>query len=269
MARVKNQLLGKISGKVDDLIFKSTKSGGIVYKNKRIRKSSDSQAAKDNNNRFSVAVGFTNAIHDSILLKRTWKSFKNLKGNRAYDKIHSYVSIDCHSDFIGKVIRIIPHGLSCSVVGFKHDSNNVEFEIKPYDDFTSLYKDPCSIVAIIYLNTPVTKRKGRKVFPHNSFIMVEEDFDTLGLDGLNNVTVKFENFENEFTDIDNYLRVRVYISVFFNDANNKLNWTSSDSYLYKGHDIDNAYYDEQLVKNRQKREDASKPRPKFKRIAKI
>lgn len=268
MARVKGQYLGKVSGKIDDLIFKTTKSGSFVYKNKRIRKYSDSKAAKDNNNRFAVVVGFTNAIHDSILLKRTWRTFRNIKGNRAYDKIHSFVCEHSKSDFIGKKAKILPEGVVCDIIGFNHDNSSVEFEIKPYDELIKLYKDPFSAVAIIYLNTPVTKRKGRKVFPDNSFIMVEEDFDSLGINGLNNVKVKFENYENKFAEIDDYKRVRVYISVFFNDGVDKVYWTLSDSFLYKGHEMDNIFYEELKLRIRQAREDAKKPQPKFRRITK-
>lgn len=268
MARVKGQILGKVSGKIGDLIFKTTKSGGIVYKNKRIRKSSNSKAEKDNKNRFSVVLAFTNAIHDSMLLKRTWASFRNIKGKRAYDKIHSFISSDSYSDFIGKRAKILPEGVACDIIGFKHDNNSIEFEIKPYDDIIKLYNDPFSAVAIIYLNTPVTKRKGRKVFPNNSFIMVEEDFDSLGINGLNNVKVKFENYDNKFTEIDDYQRVRVYISVFFKDGDDKVYWTYSDSFLYKGHEFDNIFYEEMKLRMRQERADALIPQPKFRRITK-
>lgn len=268
MARVKGQILGKVSGKIGDLIFKTTKSGGIVYKNKRIRKSSNSKAEKDNKNRFSVVLAFTNAIHDSMLLKRVWAGFRNIKGKRAYDKIHSFISTDSYSDFIGHFAKILPEGISCSITGFNHNSSCVEFSLEPYDDLVKLYKDPFSAVAIIYLNTPVVKRKGRKVFPHNAFIMVEEDFDSLGINGLNNVTVKFENYENKFSDIDDYQRVRVYISVFFKDGDGKVYWTYSDSFLYKGHEIDNTFYEEMKLKMRQKRADALIPPPKFRRITK-
>ncbi len=268
MARVKGQYLGKVSGKIDDLIFKTTKSGSFVYRNKRIRKSSDSKAAKDNNNRFSVVVGFTNAIHDSILLKRTWKTFRNIKGNRPYDKIHSFVCENSKSDFIGSDAKILPEGIDCNIIGFKHDNSSIEFEIKPYDDLIKLYNDPFSAVAIIYLNTPVTKRKGRKVFPNNTFIMVEEDFDSLGINGLNNVKVKFENYDNKFAEIDDYQRVRVYISVFFNDGHSEVYWTYSNSFLYKGHELDNIFYEEMKLRIRQERADALKPQPKFRRITK-
>lgn len=266
MARVKGQLLGNVSGKIGDLIFKTTKSGGVVYKNKRIRKSSDSKADKDNKNRFSVVLAFTNAIHDSVLLKRTWSDFRNIKGKRAYDKIHSFISRDSYSDFIGHYAKILPEGSRCEITGFKHDSGNVEFTLQPYDDLVKLYKDPFSAVAIIYLNDPIEKRKGRKTFPHNAFIMVEEHFESLGINGLNSVSVKFENYENKFSDIDNYKRVRVYLSVFFNDVNGKSNWTLSSSFLYKGHEIDDTFYEEMKIRLRQERADSLKPQPKYRRL---
>lgn len=270
MARIKNNILGNLSGKVGDLIYKRTKSGGFVYLNRRVRQKSDSEKSIANNNDFKLANKFASVLNSSILLKRTWGSFRNIKGNRPYDKMHSFNSAFCHADFISREAYIIPEGINSEITNFFHDDNNAVFHFKAYDDFHDIYSDPLSVVALIYLNMPVSDRIGRKLLPQNAYILLEEDFDRLNIKDDLTAVISFENYDGEFKEIEYYKRVRTYISIFFNDKQNKVKWTKSASYLFKGHDIDNEYYDPITARLRQEREEAKnpKPQPKYRRIIK-
>lgn len=270
MARIRNNHLGTLSGKVGDLIFKRTKSGSFVYMNRRVRRKSHSEKSVLNNNRFILANRFASLLNSSPMLKTAWHSFRNLKGPRAYDKIHSFNSPHCRPDFISEFANILADGISLDITGFSHDDDNIVFNVKSYNDFHELYADPFSAVAVIYLNMPFAKRIGRKSLPHNAFIMVEQDFGSLNMkDDLTSV-IRFENYTAEFRDIEYYQRVRVYLSVFFRNKEDVLKWTNSGSYLYKGHEIEKDYNDAEAARIRSERAELRnpKPQPKYRRIIK-
>ncbi len=270
MARVRDNHLGTISGKVGDLIFKRTKSGSFVYTNRRIRKKSSSEESLRNNDRFKLTNKFTAVVNSSVMLKETWSYYKNIKTARAYDKIHSYNSKFIEPDFITSHAKILPGGIFLGITGFSHDDNNAVFDIRVDKEFTEIYADPFSAVAVIYLNMPVSKRVGSKSLPLNSFIMVEQDFGNLNLDDKQTSKIIFDDYVGEFSEIIYYQRVRVFLSVFFRSKQDELKWTNNTSFLFKGHDIDNEYTQAMLEKSRRIKEEANnpKPQPKFRRIIK-
>lgn len=269
MAKVRNQHLGSVSGKLGDYIFKSKNSReGIVYLNKRFRKKPNTKGSIDNNNRFTVINKFASVVNSSKLLKYAWGTFRNIKGIRPYDKIHSFNYRYGLPDFMNPYAVIVPKGIDCSIKGFKHDDSNFDIQISPSGDFIAEYLGPVSTVAIIYLNTPLVNRKGRQVLEHNSYILVEEDFDKIELNGTSSITIKYDNYPNEFKIIDDYERVRIFFSLFFNDKDNKLRWTFSYSFLYKGFELDSEYIASERAKIKLRKEEEAKPIAKYRRITK-
>lgn len=269
MARVRNQHLGSLSGKLGDYIFRSKNSReGVVYLNKRFRKKPNTQGSIDNNKRFAVINKFASAVNKSVLLKYAWLSYRNIKGKRAYDKIQSFNYRNSNADYMNSFSVIVPKGIHCAVKGFRHDNSNFDIEIEPTDDFVSEYNGPFSAVVLIYLNSPLTSRKGREVLEHNSYILVEQDFDELILNGTSPINIKFDNYEDEFKIINDYRRVRVFFSLFFKDKNNNLRWTFSFSYLYKGFDLENEYIEKEKAKVKLRKEEEAKPVGKYKRLVK-
>jgi len=216
MGRVINQLTGTAKGRVGNLVYKAKKTGeSIVYPYNPEQKKPDSAKYKANNDSFSTINKFSAAVNDSRLLKEIWRTYRNIKGKSGYNKIHSFNYYYCQPDFVDNSAQILPGGIDCETVGFKHDDDSITVTFKPTEELLMHIKPPYVAIVMIYLNSPASKRKGPKVLDHNAYLTVETEFDKHKFVADKPAKIKSRKYKNYFTVIDDYKRVRVWLCFRF------------------------------------------------------
>lgn len=241
MAKVTHQHLGKLHGKLNQDIFRLTPKGGTtVYRIKTWTKP-DTTDFEENNDRFSIGNTFACSVNDMVNLKRIWKSFRNIKGVNARNKIFNFNYAFCKNNYITNSANIVPNGLDCRIVGFSHNNDNIEIEILPPNSLLNVYKNPAVANCLIYSSLPEAKRKGSMALKDNGFTIVEQHFDELTLKADQPYIIKFLEDVGKYKHLKYYNLIRIYFSLVFSDIDGKLEWTFSKPFAFKGADIDEEY----------------------------
>jgi len=260
MGRVTNQITGTAHGKVGNLIFRAKKVGeSTVYPHNPNRKKPDSPLAIAHNHRFRTINKFSAAVNDSAYLKSIWKTYRNIKGKNAYNKIHSYNYCHSYPDYMDKSAKILPGGINCAITGFKHTDDYFTVSFLPTEELLLHIKPPFVAIVMIYLNSPSSKRKGQKVLEHNSYLTFETEIQNHKFVAGKPARIKSKKYKDAFKIIDDYKRVRVYLSLVFNSITEKRMWTHSVSYLYKGAELDMEYKDLLMEKHNARLEELKNP----------
>jgi hypothetical protein len=264
MGRVTNQITGTARGKVGNLIYRAKKIGeSTVYPHNPNRKKPDTPLAIAHNNRFKTINKFSSAVNESAFLKGIWKTYRNIKGKSAYNKIHSFNYCYSYPDFMEKGARILPGGINCKITGFAHKDDYFTIKFMPTNELLENLKPPFLAIIMIYLNSPASKRKGRLVLDHNKYLTFETEIQTNNLVLGKPAKIKSKHYENAFKIIDDYKRVRVFLSLVFNSQTGKRMWSYSTSYLYKGAELD-FLHDEMIQKRFDERQKKLKePKGKY------
>lgn len=250
MGEATNQLTGTVRGRVGNLVYKAKKTGtSIVYPYNPNQKKPDTEEYKANNDKFTTINKFSAAVNDSRLLKEIWRSYRNIKGKCGYNKIHSFNYLYCLPDFVDKHARILPGGIACEILDFKHDSDSFIVTFKPTEELLLNIKPPYVAIVMIYLNSPVSKRKGSKVLDHNSYLTVETEFDKHNFVVGKPAKIKSLKYKNNFSVLNDYKRVRVWLSLIFDSVSGRRMWTHSMSYLFKGAELEAEYEAMNLLKS--------------------
>lgn len=264
MGRVTNQITGTARGKVGNLIYRAKKVGeSTVYPHNPNRKKPDTPLAIARNNRFKTINKFASAVNDSFSLKSIWRTYRNIKGKSAYNKIHSYNYKHSHPDFMDKSAMILPGGIYCRITDFKHDDDYFTIRFMPTKELLENLKTPFIAIIMIYLNSPASKRKGRQVLDHNKYMTFETEIHKHKLILEKHGTIKSKHYKNAFTIIDDYRRVRVFFSLVFDSVSDKRMWTYSSAYMYKGVDLDLLHDEMCLKRNIERKIESDKPQPVY------
>jgi len=260
MGRVTNQITGTARGKVGNLIYRAKKIGeSTVYPHNPNRKKTDSPKAIAHNNRFKTINKFSAAVNDSDFLKGIWKTYRNIKGKNAYNKIHSYNYCHSYPDHMDKGTKILPGGIYCKTIGFKHSSVNFTVSFIPSEELLQNINPPYVAIIMIYLNTPSSNRKGQKVLDHNSYLTFEAEFQTHNFVVGKPAELESKQYKDAFNIIDDYKRVRIFLSLVFNSISGNRMWTHSSSYLYKGAELDLQYSEMVSKRQAERLEELKKP----------
>ena len=264
MGRVTNQITGTARGKVGNLVYRAKKSGeSTVYPLNTERKKPDTPLAISHNNRFKTIVKFAAAVNDSTFLRCIWRPFRNIKGDNAFNKIHSFNYCNSHSDFMDKSATIVPNGINMEILDFVPKEDYFTIKFLPTEELLLHFNHPCIAVVIIYLNSPSSKRKGQKVLDHNSYLTFETEIEDRDFTAGKSAKIKSKQYKGSFKIIDDYRRVRVYLSFVFDSVSGKRMWTQSTSYLYKGAELD-LLHDEMIQKRFDERQKKLKePKGKY------
>lgn len=139
MAKVDEQLLGKITGKVGKFVFRNV--GGKTFVSVRpgkynVKGTKDSTQVK---NGFKNLVSFASFINSIELLKYVWAE-KSVKGKRAYNKIISHNKKFIKSEMINENLLILPQspGHKLFIFSINFDDNHILLEyINDHNDYPS------------------------------------------------------------------------------------------------------------------------------------
>lgn len=156
MAKVNEQLLGRISGKLGNLVYR--KIGDTTFVSTRPEKYnySTSEKAVKARKGFSNLVAFAVFVNSIPILNKIW-GLREVKGKRAYNKIISHNKSNFNSDSVNKNFRIVPKSNSNIISFYKSSfisdpSSILTFSIQIDPDFLSNSNVDltCFIVLVIY-----------------------------------------------------------------------------------------------------------------------
>jgi len=264
MGRVTNQITGTARGKVGNLIYRAKKVGeSTVYLHNPNRKKPDTPLAIAHNSRFRTINKFSAAVNDSDHLKVIWKSYRNIKGKNAYNKIHSYNYCHSYSDFMDKGSMILPGGIYIDILDFRPKDDYFTIKFIPTDELLEHLKPPFVVIIMIYLNSPYSKRKGQKVLDHNCYLTFETELQTHNFVVGKPAKIKSKQCKGAFKIIDDYKRVRVFLSLVFDSKMGNRMWTHSQSFLYKGAELDLQDNETILKKHNERLEELKKPKATY------
>lgn len=253
MGRLTNQLIGTARGRIGNIVTKAKKTGeSIVYPYNPNRKKTESDKARNHNNRFRIVNKFAASVNDSLFLKRIWNYQKGLKGRSAYTRIHSYNYQYSRADSMTQRAKIVPGGIFCDLTKFTSNDDEIAVTIIPSNKLIQVFNLPCVAICMINLNTPETKRKGRLVIKDDIYMLLEQQYDSLKLVEGEPCEIKFTKLVNEFKIIDDYRRVRVFFTLVFETPEKDLLNTSSIPLLFKGEELDREYEELILRENKER-----------------
>lgn len=259
MAKVTRQHLGELQGKVNNDIFRRTPKGGTSVYRINNWTEPDTLEYKENNDRFSIGNTFACAVNDLVNISKIWEAYRNLKGVNARNKIFNLNYRYCNYNYITSDANIVPDGLDCPVNGVNIDDNSIELELLPSTGMVEEYNDSPAANCLIYLGIPDSNRKGSLVLKDYSFITVQQHLNELNLKAGESFKVRFFEDEGKYKHIKYYNLVRVYFSIVFKNSKNKIKWTYSLPFVFKGAEIDEEYDSTSYAKVLKSRELAKIP----------
>lgn len=184
MAKLINNLLGKIKGTLGDItFFQRGNEQHIKPRKLRHRKSKyNSEKAKDNRSKFSQSHYFAKNLKLQHEIAAFWKSMK-VNGKTPYFKIHGYNRMKCTVDSLTKETGITPVSISISVENLLLKRNTLSFSYKLFRTSDEYLKPPYKLFIVAYLNLGFMSRKVHK-------------------DSLHFLTTDIEVEDTEFTNVN-------------------------------------------------------------------
>jgi hypothetical protein len=235
MAKVLDQHLGTIRGKVGNTVFKMIGSKSFAGKAPKKYKETKSELVIYNRKRFLVTSEFASAINDSSNLKELWKK-SALVGKLPFHKICKANYLYARSGFMNTSVRIVP-GI-CEFENFKLMFDESVFEVKfsLNEDLITTFPPPYIFIGFIQLTHPANQSSSDKT-SLRKFITLEEfrnDFD-FKHKSLNKF--RFNAPENSFRIINDYKLVIAYFAVISKPPSGTSCSCYSEGTIIKGDDI--------------------------------
>ena len=219
MARVKNQVLGEVRGRVGDAVFK--KRYGEVFLYTRPSKSSkpETENCSKNRSRFANIVNLAKEIKRSDVLYKSWELSKS-EGKNTYTKILKANHIATLPDKLTVNNLITPQGIFLEVTSPSINDAGVSFSYIIKRPSVNKLKVPYNLSVILFLFTP--KNSTQKI--KSDFITLNQIINT----ETGNAVLPFSdaqiNLKNKFN------KVVIFIAAAkLNDDSPACEWTSTCS----------------------------------------
>lgn len=137
MARVNEQLLGRINGKIGNLVFRNINGRTFVSRRPKKYNIKGTKESSKVKNGFKNLITFSSFVNSIPILHNLWGS-KIIKGKRAYNKIFSHNKEHLKSAEINENFSITPQPVEFKIIIY-----NVNIEAGyVYLDFHSDYEPP-------------------------------------------------------------------------------------------------------------------------------
>ncbi|MCZ7604009.1 MAG: hypothetical protein M5R37_14190 [Melioribacteraceae bacterium] len=218
MARVDQQLLGVVNGKIGNLVFRRVNGKTFVSNRPQKYNITGTEESTLVKNGFKNLIMFSAYLNSIPLIKTVWGS-KTIRGNRAYNKIFSHNKSHIKSVEISELFRIIPDPPDKQILIFKTE---VE-QNYAYIDFLTDYKaENC-----IYNYVLVFYSKHHNQFMHQLGEIEKPEIHqrTLLNIELNNDAINFINLSG---------KVIIYFGLIVQDQSGAiLTWSTSNGQVYK------------------------------------
>ena len=208
MARIDKSVLGFVSGKLGEFVFRKMNGGKFVSLSPDKYKISQSAEAKTGRANFAATVKFAKFINSIPELKEIWSTAR-IEGTNSYHRIIKYNAKRVNSGKLTTANKIIPEGqiLTISSISLKEE-NQLELNILlPHDKINF----PAELYLIFAFHKDV-------ILKQNLIIENKAEEYTLNIP-LNNIIIsKLANFPNPL----------IYITILGEKINKEeIFWTSS------------------------------------------
>jgi|WetSurMetagenome_2_1015567.scaffolds.fasta_scaffold04925_2 hypothetical protein len=221
MAIIRENIIGSISGRVGDFIYRTRNGKLVKYKRPFNQKVSRSNAAESARNSFSLIVKFASCINSFPYLQEIWKQAK-VPGSTHYQRMIKYNSQNAEQRGISVKNVIAPPGISINIEELVLTPLAVSFIVTADSlKLKKLFSVPRLFHLIFYFYSPKVKNK-----PAYNFSGMTVQNDQKHLRGTNEFNV---NLSAEIaSSLKSYKNVLVFISLsMLKTENEKVYWTST------------------------------------------
>jgi hypothetical protein len=221
MAIIRKNILGNVSGRVGDYIYRTRNGKLVKYRRPVNQKVSRSAAAESARKDFSMVVKFASCINKLAPLKEIWKQAK-VPGTTHYQKMIKYNSLNVKQSSISVKNVITPPGISFSIEELVLTPSTVSFIVTADSlKLKKLFSNPSLVHLVFYFYSPKVKNKTAYNF---SGMTVQNDQKYQQVSSELNIKLSKEiaSFLKTYKD------VLVFISLsMLNPGKEKIYWTST------------------------------------------
>ena len=210
MARVNKAVLGFISGKLGDVVFREMNGKKFVSVSAKKYKISQSADAKEGRANFAAVVKLAKTVNSFPLLKEIWTLTKT-EGTNSYHKIIKNNAKQISEGNLTAANKITPAGLPLTLSSAAIQNNKLDLTFSFPSDEISF---PASLFIIFFFNK------------HILFKLVK-DIETPAQDNLYSLSITL-NSEIEAA-LNEFPNPVIYIAVSGAAEKNKIYWTSTIS----------------------------------------
>jgi hypothetical protein len=223
MAIIRKNIIGSISGRVGDFIYRTRNGKLVKYKRPFNQKVSRSNAAASARKDFSMVVKFASCINSLPHLKEIWKQAK-VPGSTHYQKMIKYNSQNAKQSGISVKNVIVPPGIPINIKELVLTPSAISFIVKADSSKPKkLLSVPGLIHLIFYFYSP--KVKSKQAYNFSGMTVQNDQQHQRG-------TFEFNvNLSAEIAScLRSYKDVLIFISLsMLNPGKEKIYWTSTYS----------------------------------------
>lgn len=224
MAKFKKEILGKVSGAVGDVLFRTVNGKTIVGTKPSSFTPGNDQASLERRARFSMANKLARHIHSIYQLRSLWKS-ATPAGLQPYNLIvrTNYYNVT-HTTVTDK-IKLIPYlGFNVDIVSLTVDSNSLQLNlngITPESGINPLSELQFQLVGVLYLSNPVEPQLN-----NYDFLRVTSTLQAVVLNTELNFQIPFLNQTSQF--ISQYQDIKAFlVLITLNSENNIVSYSNT------------------------------------------
>lgn len=165
MAEIRRKILGVISGKLADFVFRERNGKVIIYRRPARQKVSKSAAALEARKKFAITVALAKEINSKKLLSDIWKRSK-VKATNAYQKIIKENSSLIYKSNLTLLNKITPDGINYNLYDIKYSKPNIEIKLE-FEEIPNSLLQVDNLFCLLYLykeNSTLKERKDKSDF---------------------------------------------------------------------------------------------------------
>lgn len=228
MAKLRNQVIGEISGALGDIVFRDFKGTNVVSMRPRNINISDSPSAIARRARFAMAAKLSKAIRQSREAKIAWvlKTPSNLTTHSYMVQVnYSFVSDISVSDFF----RMVPDkNFITGFISFDVRENEINARISPLTESSGIntaVEKNVKLFSVLFLSSPVNPEHA----PY-SFLTIESGARTLNMNEQLDFTYPLSDIDKQLITMDYQIKKVYSVAITLNENGNPINY--SDKIIY-------------------------------------
>lgn len=228
MAQVNDNLLGNLSGRLGNVVFRKMNGKSFVSVRPKKYKPAKSEQAVKTKNKFGTIVKFAAYINSISELKAIWKSFAE-KGKRGYNTIISINQslippniLKNNMILINTNYIIVPGGLDINISGFNYeqDAISISFSLSELIDYPKNINSVKSFFVFCFQEPFENKNKQLKL------LCITDESNNINSEMNYSLTTGLSQEIKDLTE--KYNSCVIFFSMLFLDIEgNIINWTSS------------------------------------------
>jgi hypothetical protein len=228
MAIIRKNILGTVSGRVGDYIYRTRNGKLVKYRRPVNQKVSRSAAAESARKDFSMVVKLASCTNSFPQLKEIWKQAK-VPGTNHFQKMIKHNSQNAKQTRISVKNAITPPGIPFSIEEIVFTPSAVRFiVIADSLKLKKLFSNPSLVHLVFYFYSPKVKNKAAHSFSGMS-VQNNQKYQQVNTEFNIKLSKEIASFLETYTD------VLVFISIsMLKPGKEKIYWTSTCSKKLRG-----------------------------------